>query len=311
MFATLLGDLPRPPLDRDASAAALVEAVLRAQETAGLEPVTDGGFGSGVGSPLGLVDRWLATARLTQLAVKQVLTGPYTHGRSSSGSATQRAGVTLAHATTLNVVLRDLAAAGCPLIEIHEPDATMIGTDSVERALFREAHLRLLDGVTGSHLSLAVTGGNADAAGIETILAAPYASLAVDLIAGPDNWRLVVGTPGDRGIVCGAMPVGEGTADGPETLLWAAGYAASTSGRGPQRVGIATASSMAHLSWAVAVRKLERLGEAARLVDLPAADRIQALDPRAVSSRSAALGHVEPRPSGPPTRRPSQGEDQT
>ena len=32
MFATLLGDLPRPPLDRDTSADALVEAAVRAQE---------------------------------------------------------------------------------------------------------------------------------------------------------------------------------------------------------------------------------------------------------------------------------------
>ena len=280
---------------------------MRAQEAAGLEPITDGGFGGEVG----LIEGWLATARLTQLAVKQVLNGPYTHGRSSSGSATQRAAATLAHAAALNAVLRDLAAAGCPLIEIHEPDATAIGLDPVERALFREAHLRLLDGITGPHLSLAVTGGNADAAGIETILAAPYASLAVDLIAGPDNWRLVVATPGDRGIVCGAMPVGEGTADGPEMLLWAAGYAASTGGRGPQRVGLATASSMAHLSWTVAVRKLERLGEAARLADLPAAERVQALDPRAVSSRSAALGRVEPRPTAPRARRPPQGQDRT
>ena len=106
------------------------------------------------------------------------------------------------------LALRELAAAGCPLIEIHEPAATTIGADEAERALFREAHLRLLDGVEGSHLSLALTGGNADAAGIETLLAAPYASLAVDLIAGPDNWRLVAATPGDRGIVCGALSAG-------------------------------------------------------------------------------------------------------
>ena len=38
-----------------------------------------------------------------------------------------------------------------------------------------------------------MTGGNADGAGVETLLAAPYASLAVDLIDGPDNWRLVDG----------------------------------------------------------------------------------------------------------------------
>ena len=321
MFATLLGPLPRPPLEDDASPDALLEAAVRAQEAAGLEPITDGGLHGGVGH----LDAWLSTARLTTRAVKQVVTGPYTLGRSSSGSGSgsgsglgsgsgsrsgavgERADATMAHAATLNTVLRELAAAGCPLIEVREPAATAIGTDPAERALFREAHLRLLDGVSGSHLSLAVTGGNADTAGIETILAAPYASLAVDLVAGPDNWHLVVATPGDRGIVCGAMPTEAGTADGPETLLWAVGYAASTAGRGRQRVGLATASSLAHLPWAVAVRKLERLGEAARLADLPAAERIQALDPRAVSSRRAALGWVEPRP----THRADRDQDPT
>jgi methionine synthase II (cobalamin-independent) len=303
MFATLLGALPRPPLDDDASAGALVEAAVRAQEAAGIEPVTNGG----PPGRDGLVEGWRSTARLTHQAVKQAVTGPYTFGRSRTGPASQRRETTLARAATLNRALHDLAAAGCPLIEVHEPDATAIGVDPAERALFREAHLRLLDGVDGSHLSLALTGGNADVAGIETILAAPYGSLAVDLIAGPDNWRLVVATPGDRGIVCGALAAEDGTDDGPELLLWAAAYAASTGGRGAQRVGLATASSLAHLPWAVALRKLERLGEAARVADLPGEERIQALDPRAVSIRSAALGRVEPRPP----RRPDPGQDPT
>ena len=181
--------------------------------------------------------------------------------------ASARSRATLERATALNALLRDLAAAGCPLIEIHEPAATAIGTDDAERALFREAHLRLLDGIAGSHLSLALTGGNADAAGVETLLAAPYASLAVDLIAGPDNWRLVAAAPGDLGIICGVLSPSPDSNDGPEPLLWAAGYAASTGGRGPARVGLATASSFADLSWDVAVRKLERLGEAGRLVE--------------------------------------------
>jgi len=303
VFATLLGALPRPPLDPDAPIHALVEAAVRAQEAAGIEPITDGGFHG----QDGLVDAWRSTARHTRLSVKQAVTGPYTLGRSRPRSAGQRREATLASALTLNAALRDLAAAGCPLIEIHEPAATRIGEDPAERTLFREAHLRLLDGVSGSHLSLALTGGNADAAGIETILAAPYASLAVDLIAGPDNWRLVAVTPGDRGIVCGALPAEAGTADGPELLLWAAAYAASTGGRGAQRVGLATASSLAHLPWSVAVQKLERLGEAARLADLPRDERVQGLDPRAVSSRSAALGRVEPRSP----RRPDPGQDPT
>ena len=67
------------------------------------------------------------------------------------------------------------------------------------------------------HLTLAITGGNADALGIETILAGAYASLAVDLIDGPDNWRLAVAAPTERGVICGALSAHAGSDDGPET----------------------------------------------------------------------------------------------
>ena len=66
MFATLLGSLPRPPLSPDASDLELVEAAVRAQEAAGLEPVTDGGLENGR-SPL---ERWLAMAGLTSGAAQ-------------------------------------------------------------------------------------------------------------------------------------------------------------------------------------------------------------------------------------------------
>ena len=286
----MLGGLPRPPLPDDAPLDALVQAVVRAQEAAGLEPITDGGLRA-EDDPAG---GWEATQHLTSRAVKQAVTGPYTAGRSTDGSTWERRAATLARAADLNLALCRLAASGCPLIEIHEPAAVLVGMDEAERALFREAHLRLLDGVEGSHRSLALTGGSADQAGIETILAAPYESLAVDLIAGPDNWRLVAGAPGDRGIILGALSATADSDDGPETLLWAADYAASTGGRGHARIGLATASSLAHLPWELAVRKLERLGAAARLADRPRDERVRALDPRGVSSRSAALGRVDP-----------------
>ena len=173
--------------------------------------------------------------------------------------------------------IRGLAAAGCPIVEVAEPAAVGIGPDRSEQARFRDLHDRLLDGLVGpgpealgsTHLSLAITGGAADTAGAATILGPAYASLAVDLIAGPDNWRLVRSAPGDRGIVCGALSAAEGSDDGPETLLWAAAYAAGSAARGPDRVGLATASSLAALSWPVAVAKLARLGEAVRLAGLP------------------------------------------
>lgn len=284
MFATLLGPLPRPPLPAIATHEELLVEVLRAQEAAGLEPLIDGGFGIG-DKP---VERWRATAAMTDRIVKQVVIGPY--------SAATLADDVLAAAAACNADLRALEAAGCPYVEIHEPSATEIGDHPSRRALFREAHRVLLDGVQGPHLSLAITGASADAAGVDTLLAAPYASLAVDLIAGPDNWRLVASTPADRGIVCGALSPERHAGDRPEVLLWAADYAASTGGRGSQRVGLATASSLAHLPWQVAMLKLQRLGEAARLADRPRDERLEAVDPRSLDARSAALGRYTSRP---------------
>ena len=113
MFATLLGALPRPPLPADASIEALLEAVVRAQEEAGLEPVTDGGL-LAADDP---VEAWRATAALTDRPVKQALTGPYS--RDGAPATAER----------LNRVLRDLAGAGCPLVEVHEPAAARIGDD--------------------------------------------------------------------------------------------------------------------------------------------------------------------------------------
>lgn len=278
MFATLLGPLPCPPLPVDATPAELLEAVVRAQEAAGLEPITDAGFGVGGTA----VECWRATAALTDRPVKAAIEGPYTRAHAAGADA-QRS------------ELLELVAAGCPYIEVHEPAATGIGTDVAERTRFRDAHARLLDGVSGAHLSLAITGGNADAADVKTLLAAPYASLAVDLIAGPDNWRLVVAAPGDRGIICGALPAAPDPDDRVEVLLWAAGYAASTGGRGSIRVGLATASSLVALPWELAVRKMTLLGEAARLADLLPNDRARAVDPRSLDSRSAALGRYVPR----------------
>lgn len=291
MFATLLGPLPRPPLPDDAAAEALLDAVLAAQLDAGLEPLTDGGHGLPGLHP---VASWRATQSRTAALVKAVIAGPI--------SADQPA-------AAVQATLLGLVEAGCAWVEIHEPAATSIGMDPGARERFADAHRALtadLADADGLHLSLAITGGNADAAGIDTILAGAYASLAVDLIAGPDNWRLVAAAPSDRGIVCGAMAARPGGDESPELLLYAAGYAASTAGRGPARVGLATTGSFVDLPWEIAVRKLTRLGEAARLAAAPAAERRAALDPRAVDIRSAALGTrtPAPRPRGTSTTRP-------
>ena len=144
-------------------------------------------------------------------------------------------------------------------------------------------------------ISLVLTGGNVDGLGAAMLFDLPFASYAFDLIAGPENWRLIAEAPGDRGIVCGALDPADAADDRPEPLVWAAHYAASTRGRGLERVGLANASSLASLPPERAIRKLAALAEAARLASIADPHELAAsLDPRAVDARSAALGEYRP-----------------
>jgi methionine synthase II (cobalamin-independent) len=320
MFATLLGAYPAAtePMPDDE----LVRAVVADLEAAGLEPLTDGQVrrrSSLAGWPIdpdAVVADWRFAAASTERAVKQSLPGPYTIARDGLPARRHSAGPIerpqsdrdLAEAPAsaalagerLREVVVALAAAGCPLVEIEEPAAIRIGDDETERRQFLDAHRRLADGLAGLvHLSLVVTGGNADTAGSATFFDLPYASYAFDLIAGPDNWRLIAEAPGDRGIVCGALDPSEASSDGPEMLVWAAHYAASTGGRGLDRVGLANASSLVGLGRDVARRKLGLVAEAARIAAAASPDDLAGLlDPRAVGRRSGARGRPENRPDG-------------
>jgi methionine synthase II (cobalamin-independent) len=300
MFATLLGALPRPPSTLATDDDGAVRAALEAQEAAGLELLSDGRLRPRQPT----VADWQRDAAATARPVKQTLTGPYTAGRDGAEPA-DRVRRTLALAEALNAEIRALAEAGCTFVEIDEPAAIAIGGDIRERALFGEAHRRLTDGVGGIHLSLALTGGNADTAGAATFFDLPYASYAVDLIGGPDNWRLVTNAPPDRGIFCGAMAPTAAN-EGPEILVWACQYAASS--RGLDRVGLANAPGLEKLPWEVAIRKLAQLADAARIAALPADEVAHSLDPRAVNSRSAALGRVVP-PTPARSRRRAKADD--
>jgi methionine synthase II (cobalamin-independent) len=336
VFATLLGRLPRPSASRDGEGRdahgrdlardgdgegrgldleSSIEAAVRAQEDAGLEPITDGRLRGELSvmelDPAAVVAAWRFVAALTDRGVKQALPGPYSLGQrrtsAERGAATApstaratagaRAAATLRAADDLRAVVEALAGAGCPMIEIEETTAHLIGSDAVERALFRDAHRRLAEGVLGTHLSLSIVGGNAWEVGLEAMSAAPYASLAVDLIHGPDNWNLVTRLAGERGVIAGALPAKASPADAREMLVWAARYAAGSNGRGLERVGIGSAGSWANLAWAAAVEKMQRLGGAARLAATPGGAALaRQLDPRSVSARTAATGYRAIRP---------------
>jgi hypothetical protein len=311
MFSTLLGLLP--PVTAEAAAAPPrldgatrehaagsaadndVEFVLGELAGTGLELLATGLPRPPIESPASEVVRlWQLASAATDRPVKQVLRGPYSEGRDGPRSRP----VELAE--RLRETVEALAEAGCPFVEIEEPDALAIAVVDAERYRFTEAHRRLADGVTGTHLSLALTGGNLDGAGAGTFFDRGYASFAFDLIAGPDNWRLIALAPQDRGIVCGALDPRLGGDETPELLVWAAHYAASTMGRGIERVGLANAPSLAEVSWSVAVRKLGRVAEAARIAGVDSASEMaQLLDPRALAGRrtrrnAVRLGDADP-----------------
>ncbi len=311
MFATLLGGLPRPTVGDGVEA--LVRVVVRAQEEAGLEPITDGrlrdpsfdrltelllGGDAGRAAASLVVEGWRSTAALTGRATKQALPGPLTVGLAAD--ATHRSKRTLAAAEGLGAIVAALADAGCPLVEIEESAPERLA-DAAEVALFDAAHRRLHDDLGGSaiHRSLSIVGGSVPQAAIETVVALPYASIAVDLIAGPDNWYLVRRAAGDRGIVAGVLSAGD-VDEAREVMHWGAHYAASSGGRGMNRVGLGSAGSWAGLPWETALGKLHRLGEAVRLAAMPPGEELaRSLEPAAVSSRRGALGHD----AGPPRRR--------
>lgn len=292
MFATLLGPLPPDFASEAADPAAgpddQVRTAIQAQEAAGLELVSDGLAAAGpTDDPDHVAARWRQAAELTSRTVKATIVGPWS--AAAGGGSDDPIG-------HLRAIVEALADTGCSLVEVEEPAAVSIADDAAERARFGELHRALTDGVAGRiHLSLALTGGNVDALGANTLFDLPYASYAFDLIAGPDNWRLVAQAPGDRGIICGALDPSAAADDRTEVLVWAAHYAASTGERGLVRVGIANASSLAGLTPDRARRKLAALGEAARLAATGSSDELAAaLDPRAVDIRSAALGRYAP-----------------
>jgi methionine synthase II (cobalamin-independent) len=281
----------------------VLEEAVRAQEAAGLDLVTDGSVrwrdpGATVlraltdrdTGPRGMLVRaWSSTAVLTDRAVAQAVPGPYSLGRKigPKGGADARAEVTLGLADGLAGELAALADAGCALVAVEEAGAVAIGADIGERELFVATQRRLLAAAPpGLHAMLVVTGGSAWEAGAATVLDAPYRSYLFDLIAGPDNWRLVRAVPGERGIVCGALRP-ESVADQAPELVWAAHYAASANARGPERVGLSNASSMSALAPGAAGLVLESLARAVRLAGLPLEEAVaEGLDPRTIAQPS-------------------------
>ena len=196
MFSTLLGPLPPPPDGHDAP----LDDVA-ALEATGLELVTDG---RGRGEPARTSPRprrALACRggrerrrRSSRPSRGPVVGGPG-HGRQRRRDRRASPSDDPRPRRRRLFVRRDR----------RSPMPKSIAVDPAAALAFADAHRRLVDGTEGVHCSLALTGGNLDGAGPATFFDLAYASYAFDLIAGPDNWRLIAQAPADRGIVCGAI----------------------------------------------------------------------------------------------------------
>jgi 5-methyltetrahydropteroyltriglutamate--homocysteine methyltransferase len=300
MFATLAGGYPRPDLGPDATIDDVVRAVLADQEEAGLEILSDGhvrhedrvssfverleGFEIGGPAPYlttgrtylrptatreprwdgpVLVDEWRATAAATQLPVKATVIGPYTLGHLAGPGAVGRERLTIVLADILGHELRALFAAGCPLVQVDEDAAVLVGTSQREQGLFKSAHRRLTSDLTRNHMSLAVSGGSIAEMPPDILFDGLYRSYLFDVLDGHMSWRQIAVAPGERGIIPGVVDARSEAPDDPEHVLWAALFAASIRERGGDRVGIAPSGSLAGLRHEVARTKLSVLGAAA------------------------------------------------
>jgi hypothetical protein len=82
-------------------------------------------------------------------------------------------------------------------------------------------------------------------------------------------------------------------------MIWAARYAAGLSNRGLDRVGLSPSTGLEYLPRDRARQKIEALGQAAAKAATRDPEELKrALDPRAVDSRTAALGRYAPAAAG-------------
>jgi hypothetical protein len=321
VFAAILDRYPgaEPVSGRSAGTAAIrrrLGAVLRDQFEAGMGMLGDGivhDASTGAVAAEAAVAAWQAADEIARsLAarsnaavepplVKACLLGPW--------SAALRGGESLNEvARRIHEAIGGLFEAGAPVVQLVEDD--LVEVPQMDDTAAGRAHDALSAAISGhiGHVSLSVGGGNVDHLGGPFFFDLPAASYAFDLISGPENWRLIVEAPADRGVLCGVADCRGPGADEEAVMIWAALYAASTQGRGLARVGLCPSVGLGELPRDAARRKLDGLASASRKSGLPPDELATLIDPRAVDARTAGLGTSRPRPVRLPGASPGRGE---
>ena len=258
---------------------ALLDACLELQAEHGLEPATDGGWPRTTADP---VASWRATARTCRSSwSRRSSSGRCTSGRGDDGhpGGGRRAG-----------------RRGLPLDRDPRAGGDLDRRRTAEaRARFVDAHVALTRDVSPDvHLSLAITGGERGCRGRRDD---PRRCLC-EPGGRPDRWTRQLATSRRRAgrarrhlrRAIGAR----GSDDGPEDLLVGGALRGRQQGSRDRAGRSRDVGFHGRAQLGRGVDKVRRLGDAARLVWHPPRSGAQALDPRAVDIRSAALGRVEP-----------------
>ena len=281
----------------DASRRALVEAVVRAQETAGIEPLTDGGL-PGASDP---VAAWETTASLTERAVKQALRGPYSLAWSADAGAAQRTSGDprprrRGQRHPPGAGRRRLPADRGPRALGDRDRGGRRGARAVPRGPPATPRRRRRDTPLARHHRRQrrrrrdrhdprpprTRASPSTSSRVPTTGASSRTRPARSGSCAARCRRPPTATTAPR-CCCGRRP----TRPRPG-LAARTGWASRPRRRWPGCRGPTRS------------RKIERLGAAARLAEAPASEAVASLDPRAVSSRAAALGYVGPGPSRGP-----------
>jgi len=187
------------------------------------------------------------------------------------------------------------AEAGCPLVEVHEP-AGSLPVDERDgwpsRPPTRSFSTASRTTFTRrSRSPVATAWSSARTASSRRRIEASSSICSTARRAGA-WWRWRRRSGGSRRRRRRQRPGGETDL---EDIVWAAAYAASTGGRGMERVGIAPSGSLADLPPDRARTVVELLGEAAAVIAGGREAILARLDPRALDARAAALGGDRPR----------------
>ena len=207
------------------------------------------------------VDGYRFAAEIADRPVKAVIPGPVSFARLSVNEhyADHEAFV-LAIAAVLAQEAAELEAAGAPIIQIDEP--SLLGApEDIDLAI--EGVGRITGELSEARTILAAYFGDAKRLGTD-IFKIPTDAFGFDLVSGPENIELIKAAPGDKGIQAGIVDArntrleDESALEG--TIEELVGIV------GPERLSVSPSSGLEFLPREKARAKLQRLASVAKKV---------------------------------------------